>query len=109
MPALSDILNYVTQTLVLWAMRLFAQDSANPNYKYAWMPPICGKQFGLVICDRPNQVMSTNIGPTMEEWREQANKEAERAQYDEEKEAMGPPGGVIAEARPRRRNRAAAE
>ena len=63
MPTAADILDYLGKLFAMWFLRLFAQDAANPDYKYAWMPSIYGKQFGFVICDRPNETKSVNIGP----------------------------------------------
>jgi hypothetical protein len=80
MPTTADIFDYLGKLLALWFMRLFAQDQANPNYKYAWMPAIYGKQFGFVICDRPNETKSVNIGPAA------IHKQNDPAESKEDKE-----------------------
>lgn len=63
MTSFADIVDYLGKLLALWFLRLFAQDTTNPHYRYAWMPPVAGRQFGFVICDSANNVVAKNIGP----------------------------------------------
>lgn len=100
MPSFSDVLAYFVQTLLLWGERLFARDAANPNYRYAWAPPIYGRHVGFVICNQRNDVQSVNVGPSVEDWRKSQEAMQEARRRNEEKagekavEKAGPPGGL---------------
>lgn len=105
MPSFTEVFDYIVRTLLLWGERLFAQDISNPNYRYAWAPPIYGRHVGFVICSARNDVKSVNSGPTVEDWRKkQEEMQAKKVQKEyEEQEQEYDANDSFVPVEPRRR------